>query len=134
MASLVDIEGIGPAFAKKLKEAGFTSQEKFLEAGSTPKGRKELVEKTGISDKLILTWVNHCDLIRVKGVGGQYAELLEAAGVDTIPELSNRKADHLLAKMTQVNEEKKLVRNLPSQKMVEDWVAQAKVLPRVITY
>ncbi len=134
MASLAEIEGIGPAFAAKLKEAGITAQEKFLEAGSTPKGRKELGDKTGISDKLILEWVNHCDLIRIKGVGGEYSDLLEEAGVDTIPELANRKPENLLAKMTEVNAAKKIVRKLPVLKQVEDWVKQAKDLPRVIKY
>jgi predicted flap endonuclease-1-like 5' DNA nuclease len=134
MASLVDIEGIGPAFMVKLKEVGLSTQEKFLEYGATPKGRKELIEKTGISDKLILKWVNHCDLARIKGIGGEYAELLEAAGVDTVPELANRKPENLMAKMTEVNAAKKLVRQLPTLKKVEDWVAQAKVLPRIVNY
>lgn len=134
MSALVDIEGIGETYAAKLKEAGATTQEKLLEVGSTPKGRKELAAKTGISDALILKWVNHCDLARIKGIGGEYAELLEAAGVDTVPELANRKPDNLLAKMTEVNTAKKLVRNLPVLKQVEDWVAQAKALPRVVNY
>ena len=134
MASLEDIEGIGTAFVNKLKEAGFSTQEKFLQFGSTPKGRKELNEKTGISDKLILKWINHCDLCRIKGVGAEYSVLLEAAGVDTVPELSNRKPDNLLAKMTEVYAAKKLVRQLPNLKKVEDWVAQAKTLPRVVNY
>lgn len=134
MASLAEIESIGSAFVAKLKEAGITAQDKFLVAGSTPKGRKELGDKTGISDKLILKWVNHCDLIRIKGVGGEYSELLEATGVDTIPELATRKPENLLAKMTEVNGAKKLVRNLPVLKQVADWVDQAKKLPRVINY
>lgn len=134
MSALLDIEGIGPALAVKLKEAGATTQEKLLAMGSTPKGRKELAEKSGISDALILKWVNHCDLARIKGVAGQYAELLEASGVDTVPELSNRKPENLHAKMVEVNAAKKLVRNLPVLKHVEDWVAQAKSLPRIINY
>ena len=134
MASLEEIEGIGKAFVAKLKEAGFTTQEKFLAAGATPKGRKDLADKTGISEKLILEWVNHCDLIRIKGVGGEYADLLEEAGVDTIPELANRKPENLLAKMTEVNAAKKLVRKLPVLNQVEDWVKQAKDLERVIKY
>lgn len=134
MAALVDIEGIGPAYAAKLSAAGVTSQEKLLEMGATPKGRKEIAEKTEISDALILKWINHCDLIRIKGVGAEYAELLEAAGVDTVPELSHRKADNLHAKMLEVNEAKKLVRQLPTLKQVTDWVEQAKALPRIINY
>jgi predicted flap endonuclease-1-like 5' DNA nuclease len=134
MAALVDIEGIGETFAAKLKAVGATTQEKLLEMGSTPKGRKELAEKSGISDALILKWVNHVDLSRIKGVAGEYAELLEAAGVDTVPELAQRKAENLLAKMVEVNTAKKLVRNLPVLKQVTDWVEQAKNLPRVVTY
>ena len=134
MSALLDIEGIGPAFAVKLKEAGAATQEKLLAMGSTPKGRKELAEKSGISDALILKWVNHCDLARIKGVAGQYAELLEASGVDTVVELANRKPENLHAKMVEVNAAKKLVRNLPVLKHVADWVAQAKLLPRVINY
>ena len=134
MSALIDIEGIGEAYAAKLKEAGATTQEKLLEAGSTPKGRKELAEKTGISDALILKWVNHCDLARIKGIGGEYSELLEAAGVDTVPELAGRKPENLHAKMVEVNTAKKLVRNLPVLKQVEDWVSQAKSLPRAVNY
>ena len=134
MAALLDIEGIGETYAAKLKAVGATTQEKLLEMGSTPKGRKELAEKSGISDALILKWVNHIDLSRIKGVAGEYAELLEAAGVDTIPELAQRKAENLHAKMVEVNTAKKLVRNLPVLTQVADWVDQAKKLPRVVTY
>jgi predicted flap endonuclease-1-like 5' DNA nuclease len=134
MAAVVDIEGVGEAFANKLKESGVTTQEKLLEAGATAKGRKELAEKSGISDALILKWVNRVDLARIKGIAGQYAELLEAAGVDTVPELATRKPENLATKLEEVNTAKKLVRVVPSLKQVEDWVAQAKALPRVITY
>jgi predicted flap endonuclease-1-like 5' DNA nuclease len=106
----------------------------LLEKGATKKGRSELAEQSGITEKLILKWTNHADLARVKGVGGEYAELLEAAGVDTVPELAQRKPENLLAKMTEVNEEKKLVRRLPTVAQVEGWVEQAKALPRVITH
>ena len=134
MSALIDIEGIGEAYAAKLKEVGATTQEKLLDAGSTPKGRKELAEKTGISDALILKWVNHCDLARIKGIGAEYSELLEAAGVDTVPELAGRKPENLYAKIVEVNPAKKLVRNLPVLKQVEDWVSQAKSLPRSVNY
>jgi predicted flap endonuclease-1-like 5' DNA nuclease len=96
------------------------------------KGHKELTEKTGISEKLVLNWVNRADLARIKGVSTQYADLLESAGVDTVPELAQRNAENLHTKMVEVNEEKKLVRQVPSASQVEDWVTQAKVLPRVI--
>ena len=134
MAALVDIEGIGETYAVKLKAAGATTLEKLLEMGSTPKGRKDLAEKSGISDALILKWVNHADLFRIKGVAGEYSELLEAAGVDTVVELAKRKPDNLLARMQEVNTAKKLVRNLPVLTQVTDWVEQAKKLPRVVSY
>lgn len=134
MSKLSIIEGIGESYETKLKEAGVTSIEAFLEQCATKKSRTELAEKTGISEKLILKWVNHADLIRIKGIGGEYAELLEAAGVDTVPELANRKPENLFAKIVEVNAEKKLVRKLPVEKQVAGWVAQAKELPRKLTY
>jgi predicted flap endonuclease-1-like 5' DNA nuclease len=134
MARLIEIEGIGPVYAAKLKEVGLTTTEALLEAGASPKGRKELAEKADISGKLILEWVNLADLFRIKGVAEEYSDLLEEAGVDTIPELAQRNADNLYAKIKEVNAEKKLVRRLPSQAQVTDWVEQAKALPRVLTY
>ncbi|MEW5871236.1 MAG: DUF4332 domain-containing protein [Chloroflexota bacterium] len=134
MTKLIDIEGIGATYAQKLQDAGIAKAEELLEKGATPKGRKEIAEKSGISDALILEWVNHVDLFRIKGVGEEYADLLEAAGVDTIPELAQRKAENLLKKLEEVNQAKKLVRRLPLQSQVADWIEQAKQLPRVITY
>jgi predicted flap endonuclease-1-like 5' DNA nuclease len=134
MANIADVEGIGPKFAAKLKEAGIVSTEGLLEKGASPKGRKAIAEKTGIGDALILKWVNHVDLYRIKGVGSEYSELLEAAGVDTIPELAQRKASNLTQKMEAVNQQKKLVRKLPVESQVADWIEQAKKLPRIITY
>jgi predicted flap endonuclease-1-like 5' DNA nuclease len=134
MAKLVDIEGIGEIYAGKLKAAGISTTEALLEKGSTPKGRKEIAETSGISDKLILEWVNHVDLFRIKGVASEYADLLEAAGVDTIPELAQRNAENLVQKMTEVNLAKKLVRRLPVLSQVASWIEQAKKLPRVINY
>jgi len=134
MANLLEIEGIGEVYARKLKAAGVGSTDALLKAGATPKGRKELAEASGIGDALILEWVNHVDLFRIKGVAEEYADLLEEAGVDTVPELAQRKPDNLLEKMTAVNKTKKLVRRLPVLKQVTDWVAQAKKLPRVISY
>lgn len=98
------------------------------------KGRAALAAECDISEKLILTWINHVDLIRVKGIGGEYAELLEASGVDTVPELALRRPDNLLAKMTEGNGDKNLVRKLPVLKQVEDWVTQAKALPKVVSH
>ena len=134
MAKIIDVEGIGEVYAGKLAEAGLATTQALLEAGATPKGREEIAEKTGISGKLILEWVNHVDLYRIKGVGQEYSDLLEEAGVDTVPELAQRNPENLYAKLREVNAEKELVRRLPAQSQVSDWVEQAKGLPRVITY
>jgi predicted flap endonuclease-1-like 5' DNA nuclease len=134
MTKLSDIEGIGAVYQQKLIAAGIKSTEELLDKGSTPKGRKEIAEKSGIGEGLILQWVNHVDLYRIKGVGSEYADLLEAAGVDTIPELANRNPEHLLEKMASTNLEKKLVRRLPVLSQVINWIEQAKTLPRVIHY
>jgi predicted flap endonuclease-1-like 5' DNA nuclease len=134
MAKLNVIDGIGETYEAKLETAGVQSIEALLETCATKKGRTELAEKTEISEKLILKWANHADLIRIKGIGGEYAELLEAAGVDTVPELATRKAENLYKKMLQVNEAKALVRKLPTQAQVEDWVKQAGALPRALQY
>ncbi len=134
MTKLADIQGIGPAYAEKLKACGINTQEQLLEKGAKPAGRKALVEESGISKSLILKWVNRADLARVKGIGGEYADLLEHAGVDTVPELAQRNAANLCAKMAEVNEAKKLVRALPPEAKVTDWVEQAKGLERAIHY
>lgn len=134
MTSLKEIQGIGAAFAAKLAGAGIRSTEALLTRGATKKGRKELEDQTGIGHTSILEWVNHADLFRVKGIGGQYADLLEEAGVDSIPELALRKADALAAKMMQVNDKKNLVNRPPSEKEVAKWVAAAKKMKRVVEY
>nr|WP_225877795.1 DUF4332 domain-containing protein [Alkalibacter mobilis] len=128
------IEGIGESYELKLKEIGITSVEKLLEAAKTKKGRLKLAEESQISEKLILKFANHADLCRIKGIGGEYAELLEASGVDTVPELSKRKPENLCQKMIEVNETKKLVRRLPTEKQVSDWVEVAKTLDRILEY
>ena len=134
MSKLSDIEGIGDTYSAKLSESGITSLESLLKACCEKKGRKEIAEKSGISEKLILNWVNRADLARIKGVSTQYADLLECAGVDTVPELAQRNADNLQAKMAEVNDEKNLVRKVPSASQVQDWVKQAKSLPRVVKH
>ena len=134
MAKINKVEGIGPTYAAKLMEAMIDTAEALLEKGATSQGRNELAEKTGISGKLILEWVNLADLFRIKGVGEEYADLLEEAGVDTVPELAQRNAENLYNKMIEVNSEKKLVRKTPGKAQVADWVAQAKALPRVVNY
>jgi predicted flap endonuclease-1-like 5' DNA nuclease len=134
MASIIDIEGVGEKYAEKLKGIGIVTTDDLLAKGAAPKGRKEIAEQTGIGDGLILQWVNHVDLYRINGVGSEYSDLLEASGVDTVVELAQRRPEHLVEKMEAVNKEKELVRKLPVLSQVEDWVAQAKKLPRVITY
>jgi predicted flap endonuclease-1-like 5' DNA nuclease len=134
MSKLVDIEGIGPSHARKLKSAGVSSTQDLLKKGGTVKGRNVIAEKSGFSEKQILEWVNRADLFRIKGVGGQYSDLLEVAGVDTVTELAQRKADRLHQKMVEVNQQKHLVRQLPGLKQVEDWILQAKKLPRAVNY
>jgi len=134
MANLMAVEGIGEVYARQLGAAGVATTEALLKKGATPRGRRELAEATGISGKLILEWVNHVDLFRIKGVGEEYADLLEEAGVDTVPELAQRNAENLYQKMAAVNAEKKLVRRLPGRDQVSDWIEQARALPRVIVY
>lgn len=134
MAQIEDIEGIGPQYAEKLKAAGISSVEKLLEAGATAKGRDEIATQTGISNKLILTWVNHADLFRIKGVAGQFSELLETAGVDTVPELAQRNPENLQAALAKTNEEKKLAKTTPSVSQVTHWVEEAKTLPKVVQH
>ena len=134
MAKLSYVEGIGEVYAAKLKSAGVGSTDSLLKAGSTPKGRKQLAEAAEVSEKLILEWVNHVDLFRIKGIGQEYADLLEEAGVDTVPELAQRKPENLYEKLMEVNQQKKLVRVLPSTVKVRSWVTQAKSMPRVIEY
>ncbi|MBR6138570.1 MAG: DUF4332 domain-containing protein [Prevotella sp.] len=131
---IVDVEGIGPVYAEKLVAAGIDNTEKLLEKCSKPAGRKALEEETGISGKLILTWTNHCDLMRIDGIGPQFSELLEAAGVDTVKELKHRKPENLQPKLEEVNAEKKLVRRVPALKEVEKMIAQAAELPAVMEY
>ena len=134
MAKLENIEGIGEVYAGKLREAGIKTIGMLLEVGSTPKGRQEIADKSGISRKRILTWVNHADLKRIKGVERQYSELLEASGVDTVVELTTRNPENLHKKMLETNAEKRLVRRPPSLSMVTRWIEQAKTLPRAIFY
>lgn len=134
MAKLTEIEGIGEAYAGRLEEAGVASLESLLQACCQKSGRKEMAEKSGISEKLLLGWANRADLARIKGVSTQYADLLECAGVDTVPELAQRNAENLHTKMAESNAEKNLVRKLPALSQVQDWVSQAKELPRVITH
>jgi len=134
MASIDAIEGIGVKNATTLRKARVRTTEALLKAGATRKGRKELAEATGFSEHMILEWANRADLFRVKGVGEEYSDLLEAAGVDTVKELRSRNATSLLAKMTEINEQRRLVRRLPTESMVARWVKHAKELPALLEY
>ena len=134
MASILEVEGIGPVYREKLVANGVKTVEALLQKGAKPAGRDAIAKATGISSSLILQWVNHADLWRIKGVAEEYSDLLEEAGVDTVVELAKRVPANLYKKMTEVNAAKKLVRQLPSEKQVADWVAQAKKLPRGVFY
>lgn len=131
---LTEIEGVGDVYAGRLAAVGIATTTDLLEMGSTPHGRTEIAAAADISEKLVLRWVNMVDLFRVKGIGQEYADLLEAAGVDTVPELAQRNADNLHARLLEVNEDKKLVRRPPSAADVSAWIAQAQALPRAISY
>ena len=134
MANIIKVEGIGEVYSQELTAAGIKTTQALLTKGATAKGRREISQQTGINEKLILRWVNHVDLFRIKGVGEEYADLLEASGVDTVPELAQRNPDNLQATMAAVNAEKQLVRQLPAVRQIAQWIAQAKTLPRIITY
>lgn len=129
-----DIEGIGPAYGAKLDEAGIKTTDDFLKLCAGKKGRTDVAGRTGLSEKLILTWANLADLMRISGVGPQYSELLEAAGVDTVKELATRNAESLAVKMEEVNAAKNLSGAAPAKSVVETWVVQAKSLDPTITH
>lgn len=134
MAKLIDVEGIGPVYASKLKLAGLSTTQGLLKKGATPAGRKEIAARAGVSDQQVLEWVNRADLFRIKGVAEEYSDLLEASGVDTVVELAQRNAASLHAKMMEVNASRPIVRKLPALSQVEGWIAQAKSLPRAVSY
>ena len=131
---IMEVEGIGPVYAEKLQAAGIKTTEDYLEKCATPAGRKALAEETGISPKLILTWANHSDLFRINGIASQFAELLEAAGVDTVKEFRHRVAANLQPKLVEVNEAKNLCNRVPSVTELEKMIAQAKELEPVLVY
>ena len=135
MAYKIDqIEGIGEVYARKLEALGVTTTEELLIRAATPKGREKLAEESGISQALILKWANHADLFRIKGVAGQFAELLEAAGVDTVKELRHRVAANLHAKLVEINDAKNLCNRVPAEAEVQRMIDRAKELDPVITY
>ena len=134
MANITAIEGIGDAYAAKLAEVGIKTTDELLASANTSNARKNLAAVSGIDAARILAWANRADLFRIKGIGEEYSDLLEAAGVDTVPELTQRKAENLQAKLAETNAAKKLVRRVPTLSQVSDWIEQAKGLPRVIEY
>lgn len=129
-----DVEGIGPVIGEKLRAAGVADTDALLQGAKTPAQRKALAEASGLSEKQVLKFANMVDLYRIKGVGSEYAELLEAAGVDTVPELAQRNAENLAKKLASVNEEKSLTRRVPAESEVTRWVEEAKTLPRMLEY
>jgi predicted flap endonuclease-1-like 5' DNA nuclease len=134
VTNIEDIEGIGPGHAEKLRAAGVPSVEELLSAGKTAAMRRALAEKTGLNADSILTWVNHADLFRINGVAGEFAELLEASGVDTVPELAQRSAANLHSRMSEVNAQKSLTRRVPTAEQLERWIAEAKTMPRMVEH
>jgi predicted flap endonuclease-1-like 5' DNA nuclease len=134
MANLTDIEGIGPAYAEKLASVGLQTTDDLLTHGATREGRESVAAPTGLSHDEILRWVNHADLYRIDGVGSEYAELLEAAGVDSVLELAQRNPENLAATLARVNEERHLVRNIPAESTVARWINQAKGLDGAVMH
>lgn len=132
--NIIDVEGIGPTYAAQLEAVGVKTVDDLLERGASARGREELEEKSGISHALILKWVNRVDLYRINGVGSEYSDLLEVAGVDTVPELAQRNPANLTETLAEANAARSLVRKLPTVDQVTDWVDQAKALPRVVQY
>ncbi len=131
---IIDVEGIGPVYAAKLNKIGVRTTDALLKKGASPEGRRQIAEAAGIGHALVLEWVNLADLYRIKGVGSEYSDLLEEAGVDTVVELSKRDPEHLHGKLIEINKVKNLVNRMAGLKQVRNWVGQAKRLPRVVTY
>lgn len=131
---IIDIEGIGDVYAEKLIAAGINKVSELLEKCAAPKGRKALAEETGISEKLILKWTNHSDLFRINGVGPQFAELLEAAGVDTVKEFRHRVAENLQPKLEETNAAKNICNRVPAVSEIQKMIDQAKELEPKMTY
>jgi predicted flap endonuclease-1-like 5' DNA nuclease len=132
--NVIDVEGIGPTYAAQLEAIAVHTTDELLERGATAKGREELETASGIGHAFILKWVNRVDLYRIKGVGSEYSDLLEVAGVDTVPELAQRNPANLTETLAEANAARNLVRKLPTLDQVTDWVEQAKTMPRVVTY
>lgn len=132
--SIQEIEGIGPAYGNKLRKAGIRTTREFLKYCCDAKGRKQAAKDTGLGTKLLLEWANLADLMRITGIGPQYSELLEAAGVDTVKELCKRNAENVAEKMKQANARKRIARTVPSASMVQQWIGKAKKIKPLITH
>lgn len=131
---IIEIEDIGDSYAGILNKMGIITTDDLLKLAATKKGREAIAEESGISEKQILKWANHADLFRIKGIAGQFAELLEAAGVDTVKELRHRVAANLHKKLTEVNDAKSLCRRVPAESEIQRMIDQAKELAPVMTY
>jgi predicted flap endonuclease-1-like 5' DNA nuclease len=129
-----DLEGVGPVYAAKLREAGVRTTDDLLEKAGPAKGREVLAAATEISARLLLEWVNHADLYRIRGVGSEYADLLEQCGVDSCAELARRNPANLAVTMAEANAARGFVRRLPTEDVLADWIEQAKQLPKVVTH
>ena len=131
---IIDIEGVGDVYAEKLIAVGINKVSELLEKCAAPKGRKELAEASGISEKLILKWTNHADLFRINGVGPQFAELLEAAGVDTVKEFRHRVAENLQPNLEETNAQKNICGRVPAVAEIQKMIDQAKELEPKVSY
>lgn len=134
MPALVNIEGIGESYAEKLAQAKIGTTQTLLKRAATRKGRTDVAKASGITPRKLLDFVNRADLFRIRGIGEEYSDLLEASGVDTVPELAQRNPEHLVETMAAVNRRKNLVRRVPGEKRVQGWIKQARKLKRVIEY
>ena len=134
MARIEDVEGIGPVYGARLRAAGCGTSAAFLRAVASRSGRHRVAAETGISERLILEWANHVDLMRITGVGPSYARLLEAAGVDSVPELAQRNPSHLLVALDETDAVHSVVKQRPSAGQVAEWIGQAQRMDRVITH
>ena len=132
--NIIDVEGIGPVYAEQLGAVGVKTTDDLLERGAKPKGRDDLEAATGIAHALILKWVNRVDLYRIKGVGSEYSDLLEIAGVDSPAELAHRNPANLTETMAEANAARSLVRRIPTLEMVTAWIEESKKLPKIVEH